>query len=83
MMAVSSYATNATRVSCCSPVSGVTRLPGVRAWVFLHKQGVGYKFGGVATYRRCTNIPRQEMSCQGALGIDRGVGEEKCHWEVN
>ena len=38
--------------------------------MFLDKQGAGYKFGGVATYRRCTNIPRQEMSCQGALGIE-------------
>ena len=63
---------------CCSPISGVTRLPGVRAWVFLHKQGAGYKFGGVATYRRCTNIPREEMRCQGALEIERG-GVTYCH----
>ena len=49
-------------------ISGVTWLPGGTAWVFLHKQGVGYKFGGVATYRRCTNIPRQEMCCQGGMG---------------
>ena len=63
---------------CCSPISGVTRLPGVRAWVFLHKQGAGYKFGGVATYRRCTNIPREEMRCQGALEIERG-GVNFCH----
>ena len=62
----------------CSPISGVTRLPGVRAWVFLHKQGAGYKFGGVATYRRCTNIPREEMRCQGALEIERG-GVTYCH----
>ena len=55
-------------------ISGVTWLPGGTAWVFLHKQGVGYKFGGVATYRRCTNIPRQEMSCQAAFrGMERGV----------
>ena len=76
------HPTNSTRVSC-SPLSGVTRLPGVRAWVFLDKQGAGYKFGGVATYRRCTNIPRQEMSCQGALGIERGGGVSCCHSEVN
>ena len=44
--------------------------------MFLDKQGAGYKFGGVATYRRCTNIPRQEMSCQGALGIEGEGGEE-------
>ena len=34
--------------------------------------GGGIQIWGVATYRRCTNIPRQEMSCQGALGIERG-----------
>ena len=43
--------------------------------------GGGIQIWGVATYRRCTNIPRQEMSCQGALGIERGVG--RCHREVN
>ena len=43
--------------------------------------GGGIQIWGVATYRRCTNIPRQEMSCQGALGIERGV--ERCHREVN
>ena len=36
--------------------------------------GGGIQIWGVATYRRCTNIPRQEMSCQGALGIERGWG---------
>ena len=40
--------------------------------------GGGIQIWGVATYRRCTNIPREEMRCQGALEIERG-GVNFCH----